>query len=314
MLLIITPNPALDRTMVISHVQPGQVHRAERVVVVAGGKGLNVARAARSLGQDLCVCAPLGGCTGEYVAYLAAEEGFVGHWSRIATGETRTCILVVEPQGRDATVLNEQGPNLSPDDWSAFVDTVRTAAADATLATISGSLPPGVPPSGIGDLIRTLDATGCRVIVDTSGAPLQAALAAAPYAIKVNRDELAAALDCPIDDIAQSAQALTALRTWGISLVIVSLGAQGALACADAGICWVRPPEIELVSSVGSGDSLLAGLATALLRGDPFDEAMRLGVACGTADALTVGGGLIHQADVASLYDRTTVEWLASGH
>lgn len=312
MLLIITPNPALDRTMVVPNVRLGSVHRAERVLVVAGGKGLNVARAAHTLGQDLRVCAPLGGFTGGYVAHLAAEEGFEGRWSWIAAGETRTCVMVVDPHGSDATVLNEQGPELTAADWQDFVETAHVAALDAGLATISGSLPPGIPPAAIGDLIRTLAAAGCRVIVDTSGAPLQAALETSPYAVKVNRVELAAALGTPIENISQAAQALQELRSRGITLNIVSLGAQGALALGDAGLCLVRPPTVELASSVGSGDSLLAGLATGLLRGYAPGDALRLGVACGTADALTVGGGLIDLAAVEQIQAATSVQWITA--
>lgn len=310
MLLIVTPNPALDRTMVIPGVYLGGVHRAERVLVAPGGKGLNVARAARALGHPLCVCAPLGGLTGQMVANLAAEEGFESRWSWHSAGETRTCVLVVDPQGGDATALNEQGPVLSPGDWRAFMDTVRGAATDARLATISGSLPPGVPPTAMTELVRMLTAAGCRVFVDTSGAALVAALAAPPYAVKVNSTELSAALGTPVTTMDQAAAALVGLRVRGIPLVVVSLGAQGALATSDEGTCWVRPPTLEIVSTVGSGDSLLAGMTTGLLRGYPFAEALRLGVACGTADALTIGGGILHISDVEHIRATATVQWI----
>lgn len=311
MLLIITPNPAVDRTMVVPHVQPGSVLRAERVLVAAGGKGLNVARAATSLGQPVRVCAPLGGFMGDYVAHLAAEEGIVGQWSYHHAGETRTCVLVVDPYGHDATALNEPGPPLDADDWQAFMQTVHAAAAvgDASLATISGSLPPGVPPSAAADLVRTLSAAGCRVVVDTSGATLIEALRAKPYAVKVNRSELGAALGMAVETIHQAVAALQHLRTQGIMLAIVTLGSEGAVAIADEGVCHVCPPALKSISTVGSGDSLLAGLTTALLRGESLADALCLGVACGSADALTIGGGLIDLADVERIRAGTTVQW-----
>jgi 1-phosphofructokinase family hexose kinase len=310
MLLTVTPNPALDRTMVVPNLRAGQVHRAERIIMATGGKGMNVARAAQTLGQPLRVCAPLGGLTGQLVAQLAAEEGFDGWWSWHHSGETRTCVLIVDPHGSDATVVNEHGVTLSSDDWRDFAQTLLEAAQEATYVTISGSLPPGVPPAALADLIPRLTERGCRVLVDTSGPALTAALDATPYAVKVNESELATALQQPVNDIAQAVSALAAVRARGVALAVVSLGADGALAAGDAGVCHVRPPACAIVSSVGAGDSLLAGLATGLLRGLPLNEALRLGVACGTADALTIGGGLIDCTEVERLTTAATVTWL----
>ncbi len=311
MLLAITPNPALDRTLVVPGLRLGAVHRAERFLVAAGGKGLNVARAARTLGQPAQVCAPLGGWTGQQVAQLATEEGFAAQWSWHSAGETRTCVLVVDPHGEDATVVNEPGPTLSVNDWQTFVATVSIAATTAHIATISGSLPPGVPAEGIGVLIAALQAAGCRVIVDTSGPALVAALTVTPYAIKVNRSELSTALNMPLQNQAQVMAALMGLRMRGIALGVVTLGAEGALAINTEGIYHARPPARTIVSSVGSGDSLLAGLATGLLREYTLPEALRLGVACGTADALTIGGGLVRMADVDHILAQTTGQWLS---
>lgn len=298
MLLIITPNPALDRTMMIHNLRLGAVQRAEYVIVAAGGKGLNVARAAHTLGQPLCVCGPLGGLTGSYVAQLAEREGLKTHWHWHTAGETRTCVLLVDPHGSDATALNEAGPMLSDADWQQFLTSVGSVASTATLAAIAGSLPQGVPPDALAALIRLLDEAGCRTVVDCSGAALASAVAARPYAIKVNASELGATLGCTIGDIDSAVQALKELRRGGIALAVVSLGAQGAVAAAEQGIYWACPPALKIVSTIGSGDSLLAGLATGLLRGVHVAEALRLGVACGSADALTIGGGLLHLADV----------------
>lgn len=309
MLLTVTPNPALDRTMVIPELRLGLVHRAERVLIMAGGKGMNVARAAHKLGQPLQVCALLGGRTGQQVAALAFEEGLRGRWSW-HSGETRTCVLVVDPRGGDATVLNEKGPNVNAHDWRNFVNVVSELAHETTLATISGSLPPNISPADMTDLVTTLSHAGCRAIVDSSGAALGAALEARPFGVKVNSTELGTVLGLPLGNRAEALAALQELRTRGIALGVVSLGADGALALDDTGAYYVRPPACEIVSSVGSGDSLLAGLATSLLRGEPLGEALRLGVACGTADALTIGGGLLDLPEVERIRTATVVEFL----
>lgn len=312
MLLIITPNPALDRTMVFPGLRLGAVQRTDEVVVAAGGKGLNVARAARGLGQPALICAPLGGLTGDLVARLAEGEGLAGRWARHQAGETRTCILLVDPLGGDATALNESGPVLSPADWQAFAGTALAAAGGAGLCAISGSLPRGVPPAALGRLVADLVAAGRRVIVDTSGPALAAALAARPYAVKVNGAELGAILGRPIETVAAAAAALADLSARGIALAAVSLGADGALA-AEAGAIWqAAPPPLAIVSTVGSGDSLLAGLAAGLLRGLPLPEALRLGVACGSADALTIGGGRIDMAEVQRIAGSTSVQLIAA--
>lgn len=301
MLLIVTPNPALDRTMVFRGLRLGAVQRTDEVIVAAGGKGLNVARAAHALDQKALVCAPLGGLTGDQVAHLAAQEGISGRWTRHNAGETRTCVLLVDPAADDATALNEAGPTLAPADWDAFAADVLDAARQAALCVISGSLPLGVEPGRLGALAAALAARGARVLVDTSGPALEAALAARPWGVKVNGAELGAALGRAVEDVPGAAAALHELRARGVTLAAVSLGARGCVAADDSGVWWACPPQLRIVSSVGSGDSLLAGLAAGALKGLPLPGALQLGVACGTADALTIGGGRIDPAELARL-------------
>ncbi len=298
MLLIITPNPSIDRTMVFADLHLGHVQRTDEVLVTAGGKGLNVARAARTLRQAALVCAPLGGRSGALLADLAAAEGIQGRWSQHNAGETRTCVLLVNRSGGDATALNEAGPILSGADWASFTALVLEVAGEASLCLVAGSLPRGVTGNQLEMLLHQLHATGRRVIVDTSGDALQRAIAARPYGIKVNASELGAVLGQPIDTVDAAQAAVVQLRSMGIELAVVTLGAQGAVAADSNGVSWVAPPPITLVSTIGSGDSLTAGLATGLLRGLSLGAALRLGVACGSADALTVGGGLIDMLEV----------------
>ncbi len=308
MLLIITPNPALDRTMVFPGLRLGAVQRTDDVVVAAGGKGLNVARAARTLAQTALVCAPLGGLTGDMVARLADAEGIAGRWSRQGA-ETRTCVLLVDSEGGDATALNESGPVFTANDWESFRAMTLSAACESQLCLLSGSLPRGVTPVALGELLGQLGSVGRRVIVDTSGAALTAALAARPYGVKVNGAELGAALGRgEVTDIADASASLAELRARGVELAAVSLGARGAMAADATGTWWACPPPINLLSSVGCGDSLLAGMSAGLLRGLALPDALRLGVACGSADALTIGGGRLDLAEVERLMGLTQVE------
>lgn len=313
MLLIITPNPALDRTMVFRGLRLGAVHRTDHVLVAAGGKGLNVARAARAIGQPALVCGPLGGHTGEQVAHLASEEGLLCRWTSHGPGETRTCVLLVDLEGSDATALNEVGPDLDPSAWAAFTADVLDTSASADLCLFSGSLPPGVEPAALGALAAELRARGQRTLADTSGPALAAALAAGPWGLKVNGAEASALLGSPVVDVAGALAAAAELRRRGLDLAAISLGALGCVAADATGSWWARPPSVRVVSSVGSGDSLLAGLATGLLRGLPLPEALRLGVACGTADALTAGPGQVEQVEVAWIEAAVRLEHLGPG-
>jgi 1-phosphofructokinase family hexose kinase len=313
MLLILTPNPALDRTFVLETLTAGAVHRTDTVIDAAGGKGLNVARAALTLGQANRVAAPLGGLIGRRVAELAATEGIALEPVELGAGATRICVIVAEASGRDATVFNEAGPPVAPADWARFLATSLTLAAGADLVALCGSLPPGVDPQSLPTLFSALAQRNKRIIVDTSGAALAVALEQRCYGIKVNGAELGAALGRRITTAIEALPAIAELRARGIELAVVTLGAQGALAADAHGAWWARPPAIRAVSSVGSGDSLLAGLVTGLLRGLALSEALRLGVACGAADAETIGGGRFSMTRVDELAAETVVTQAAPG-
>jgi 1-phosphofructokinase family hexose kinase len=294
--------------MLVSGLRPGAVLRAERTLVAAGGKGLNVARVARVLKVPALVCAPIGGFSGRMLAELAAAEGLAGDWVPQEGGETRTCTLVVDPQNGDATALNENGPTLSPADWQRFAVRAVDLAADADLVAVCGSLPPGVSPAALADLLRAIAVRGRRLIVDTSGPALYAALDAEPYAVKVNAAELALVLDRPIAGSTDAVAALTELHRRGIALAAVTLGAAGALAGDGAVWYHAHPPAIEVVSSIGSGDAMLAGLAAGLLQNLDLPQTLQLAVACGSANARQFGGGSIDPTDLEIFRQATVVE------
>jgi 1-phosphofructokinase len=286
-LLTITPNPALDRTLDVPHLIVGSVHRATRVSLIAGGKGLNMARAAHTLGSDVLATGPLAGHTGKMVVDLTSAEGLPTDWYWLAEGETRTCLLI-NHQTSDATVINEPGPVVSKKDWQGLLAHIKRLANQAQAVAFSGSLPPGVDPDALSRLACSLVTPERTVYLDTSGVTLHAALIQPDgLCIKVNRSELAASLQLSLDNVGQIVKAGRMLLARGAALVVVTLGSEGALAISPEG-CWqAGAPPVEVVSTVGSGDSLLAGLAVAQLAGQRIDTALALGVACGAANALT---------------------------
>ncbi len=167
--LCVTPNPALDRTLEVPNLRPGAVMRATSERVAAGGKGVNVARALKALGAEARCMGPLGGANGRILADLAAAEGLESAWTWCEI-ETRSCLILVDPAAREATVINEVGPRLSAEDWKRVCSDVLGEAARAAAVCFSGSLPPGVPPEGLADLCRSLVESGHAPWVDSSGA------------------------------------------------------------------------------------------------------------------------------------------------
>lgn len=289
MIICITPNPAVDRTLTLPHLNPGEVHRAEKVIIAAGGKGLNVARSIRTIGgQPLCM-GFVGGHAGRLLADLAQEEGLDCSWTWVDT-ETRNCAILVSTHG-DATVINEPGTPVTASDWLRLQNDVLQASSQATLVCLSGSLPPDSSPDDFRNLLMVLLQSGKLVWVDTSGTALDVALVQPGICIKVNDAEISKSLGFEVKDKPSAERALTTLGERGIATCVITLGAAGALLGTKEKRWHARGPSVRVVSTVGSGDSFLGGLVSALDRGSNWDEALRDAVAAGTANALSAGGG-----------------------
>jgi 1-phosphofructokinase family hexose kinase len=289
MIICITPNPAIDRTLLLPSLAVGNVHRAEKVIVAAGGKGLNVARAIRGLGSESLCMGFLGGHSGHLLADLARREGLNASWTWVEP-ETRTCTIVVSPTG-DATVVNEPGLPVSELDWQHLGEDILRCLACGNLVCISGSLPPQSSADEMQRLLNLLAGAGKQVWVDTSGIALDAALAGSGACIKVNGTEIGASLGFEVTDMPSAKRALLTLGDRGIKACVITLGAEGALLATSDGRWHARGPRVRVVSTVGSGDSFLGGLVSALDGGRDWAEALRDAVAAGTANTLSAGGG-----------------------
>ena len=306
-IICVTPNVALDRTLVVPDFAIGKISRIPDAIAVPGGKGLNVMRAVKILGGQPLAMGLLGGHTGRMIAAMVADAGYETEWTHYA-GDTRTCTIIASP-GNHSTVINESG-RIAPEDWRALADDICRVGDrdDDCVICLCGSLPVGASEDAPADLIQRVNAMGKRVWVDSSGTWLRNAIAAKPYAIKVNRDELAEALDLPLEsqrDIIAAAQSLIAS---GIEVVLVSQGAAGAILCSDNLVAKASPPAIQPVDPIASGDCLHAGLLTALATGAEYPEALRRGVAAGAVNALYAGGAQFPYAHFLEILAATTVE------
>jgi tagatose 6-phosphate kinase len=314
MILCITPNADLERTWRVPGFRRRGVFRVQQVTLLPSGKGVNAARAIHTLGGTVTCAGFLGGHTGRLIADLLDEAGLPGQWTWIA-GESRVAVAIVDPgrTGRDATLLSEPGPPVSPADWGRLAQDVLSAAAGAQLACLSGSLPTGSPPEALEELLVALRQQGVPTWVDTSGAALPAALRARPAGIKVNRVEAQELLGLPIRDLAEALQAARQLLEAGIPAVCITLGAAGALVQDESGAWVAHPPRLTVTSTVGSGDAFLGGLLYGLSGGQALPEALRMATAAGAANTLRLGGAAFDLADYQALLPRVRLKAVNSG-
>ncbi|MFP5377950.1 MAG: 1-phosphofructokinase family hexose kinase [Acidimicrobiia bacterium] len=278
MIVTVTPNPSVDRTLEVPLVERGAVLRATSTRVDAGGKGVNVTRALVANGHASLAVLPLGGGDGEVLSRLLADGG-IPHRAVPIAAATRTNVTLSEPDGT-VTKVNAPGAALAGAELEAVVDAAIVSLRGATWLVGCGSLPGGAPDRLYATLVELAHAAGVRAAVDTSGAPLAAALAAGPDVIKPNLAELAELAGRPLATVDDVVAAASAARAAGAGSVVVSLGARGALLVDGSEPVLAVPPPVHARSDVGAGDTLLAGFLAA---GGAGPGALRAGVAWAAA-------------------------------
>ena len=294
MIVTLTPNPSLDRTLEIESLEVGAVNRATTSRVDPGGKGVNVARALVANGHAARAVLPLGGHEGEHLASLLRDAGIEVHAVPIAAA-VRENVTLVTPDG-SVTKINAPGPQLTPDDLDALHKTTMAAAQDAVWVAASGSLPPGAPDDLYAALAHEVRRAGARFAVDTSGAPLVAAIAGSPDVCKPNADELAEAIGRPLSTLGDVADGARELRERGVGAVLVSLGADGAVLVDATGAWHATTPPLVARSNVGAGDAALAGFLAA---GGHGPDALAQAVAFGAAAVRLPGSVMPRPDDIA---------------
>ena len=301
MIVTLTANPSVDRTIEVAALRPGTVIRARASRVDAGGKGVNVARALAAHGGKTKAVLPSGGAEGAQLEALLAGAGLDLLTVRIA-GSIRANVTVVEVDGT-TTKLNEPGPGLSQDELDALAVALTDAAVQADWVVLSGSLSPGAPADWYAGLIRQLRGTGPRVAIDSSGPPLAMAIAARPDLIKPNREELAELAGRPVDTIADVVGAALTMTANGVHTVLTSLGPAGAVLVRRDAAWHATAAALEPRSTVGAGDALLAGYLAA---GADGPSALAEAVAWGSAAAALPGSRMPGPGDISHAGIRIT--------
>ena len=306
-LLFVAANPSVDRLYEVDRLTEGEIHRPLTTVAVPGGKGLNAARAAATLGGSVTAVGIVAGRTGDWVAERLADLGLDARLT-LARGETRTCISILDRSSGALTEIYERGDEIEPAAWDELEATIvgEMERGDVAAVALSGSLPAGAPADGFGRIARLAGSMPrpIAVLVDTYGPALRPVLAERPALVKVNAAEASEAGAIAVTDAASAVRAGEVLIAAGAGSVVVTLGADGAV--VGDGIRWTRlvPPDLRGPYPVGSGDAFLAGLAVAYERGEPLVDGARLGMAAAIANAQVLGAGVLDLGSVEGIRGR----------
>ena len=313
MIITVTLNAALDRSLTVPILQLGQRHRASDVLTLAGGKGINVARALKRLDHPVVATGLAGGRTGTRIVEQLTEESILNDFVRIRD-ESRTSTLVVDPTSGMQTEINEWGPKVSDTELEMLLDKIRYLSRSAEAVVFAGSLPRGVAEGFYDDAARELARRGVRVALDTEGEPLRLGLEAEPWLVSPNQHEAEQLVGQELFDDEDFLMALDTIAEMGARNVHITLeNGCFALIREERQVRRYRAvtPRLEPVSVVGAGDALLAQWLTSVLDGAPAEEALRLAAAAGAASVLEVGAGRFDPAEVRRLLPAVEVHELA---
>lgn len=298
----LTINPALDKSTSIDRMQPEKKLRCDYPVWHPGGGGLNVSRAIRILGGESLAIYAAGGATGERLQALLDEEGI--QQQRINTrNPTRENLMVMETSTDGQYRLGMPGHEIYPEELQQCLDAVSALPEDIEYLVASGSLPPGAPDDFYGKVAQLAREKNIKCVVDTSGSALQKAAEMGLCMMKPNLRELSQ-LDGKekVSGMEQEEIARRIIQQGKASILVVSLGARGAMIVTSERIEYVVPPTVKSISKVGAGDSMVGSLVLSMSRGDDLRQAIRWGVAAGTAATMTPGTELCRRQDVEEIY------------
>lgn len=286
--LTVTLNPSIDKTIALSSLEVGGLNRTEEIRLDPGGKGINVARILRTFGVPVTAGGFIAGSLGEQIRASLEKEGIRTDFIEVA-GETRTNLKLVDLSRQLTTEVNEPGFTVAAPDIERLLAKITGLVEDAKVVVLGGSLPKGVPVSFYADLIQAARNAGAKTILDADGEAFAAGLKAIPYAVKPNLFELEQLTGRELKSDRDILAAGKELLERGVSLAVISMGAQGAVVMDEREAYRVRPFPVTPLSTVGAGDSMVAVMAHSLLAGEPLERLARWSTAAGTLTAAKAG-------------------------
>ena len=307
MIATVTLNVAIDKAYVIERLRDRTVMRVKTCSNTPGGKGLNVAKVAKLMGEEVLACGFAGGYNGKSVMHMLHGCGVPNRFVE-TKNETRCCINILSEEDLGSTEFLEPGAPVDEAELAQFTEEFREIIKIADVVTISGSVPKGVPEDYYSVLISLCHEHKVPVCLDTSGKLLEAGIRALPDLIKPNTDEIEDLLHVSAKNEAEIIAGAMRLHEMGIPYVVVSLGKEGALLVCREGVWKGIPPEIKTVNTVGCGDSMLAAFAVGLKKKLPPADMMREAVAVSAANALSMATGYFEKEDYAAILPGVRVE------
>jgi tagatose 6-phosphate kinase len=300
MMLAVCLNPALQRTLHFQGLEFDRVNRAKSVVVSTGGKGVNVARVASTLGADVLLMTLLGGTNGREVRGHLKKERIPFHAVPVR-GNTRICSTLLDPGNGTQTELVEESEPVTREEVRRVERAFEKLLPRCRLIILSGTAPGGFPDTVYGKWIAMAWRRNIPAILDAPRKLAEHGLASKPWFFKPNWREMEELLDVRVRSESESREAMKTLRSKGAQNVLVTQEGPAALVMTDDGFFRIRSADLKVVNSIGSGDSIAAGIGAAFLRGKPLPEALRFGMACGSANVLTPLAGTVRRKDVRTL-------------
>jgi 1-phosphofructokinase family hexose kinase len=317
MIITVTLNAAIDKTLAVPNFRLGRRHRAVEQTSMAGGKGVNVARALKRLGQPVIATGVAGGPTGTRIIEQLTDEAILNDFVRIRE-ESRTSTAVVDPTTGEQTEINERGPSVSEAELELFVDKLLYLAKGAAVCVFSGSLPRGVPDELYARLIAEINRLGVLTVLDSEGEALRLGTRAEPGIVTPNEPEAEELVGHEFADDEDRAGAMREIIEVGASEALMTLP-NGCFALTRGGngqerTLWsarIDPGVVEARSTVGSGDAFLAGLVSSRYSGRAPEECLRFAVACGAESVQHFGAGVLDPREVDRLLDEVSVAQLS---
>lgn len=307
MIVTITLNPAIDIAYKVNHFRIGHGHRVERGRKTAGGKGLNVSRVLKRLGESPVCTGFLGGINGKWIMDQLEHEGLDQTFIEIKD-ETRTCLAFLDEENGNQTELMEKGPFVSAEEQEEFEETLKQLMSEASLIIASGSLVSGIPVSYYREISEWAHAARIPILLDTSGEALEKGIEGKPFLIKPNKAELCKYMNqanLSIDELIAAAKNICAQ---GVRYVLLSLGKDGAILVGDDQILRAEIPTVPVVNAVGSGDSMVAGMAYGLQKKYSLEDCLKWACACGIANAMEWETGTIQPHAVQELLEKIQIK------
>jgi tagatose 6-phosphate kinase len=311
MIITLTSNAAIDKTLTVPNFVTGFRHRASQSLTLPGGKGVNVARVLKTIGQPVIVSGLVGGRTGQQIVEGLSREGILNDFVRIA-GESRTSTAVIDPTTMTQTEINEWGPVVTEQERQTFLEKIEYLAKGAHYVVICGSLPRKVPDDFYAEILARTRKARCHTILDSAGDPLRIGVRAHPDYVTPNLREAEDLVGHEFHDELDVIEATDIIRRMGAHNVIIKT-ADGCYARLRHGarthVYHATIPLVEsVVSTVGSGDAFLAGFIAGHFQNMTPGDCLRHGLACGAANTQRYGAGMLDATDVDRLLETTSVE------